>query len=469
MADIEYTVNVNPTQFAPAPGPPGPSGASAYTIAVVHGFVGSEAAWLASLHGSPGPTGQTGNTGSPGPAGPLGSPGISSYTNAQGGFNIPAVGSTVQVAVTNASWIVPGEMVYVAGAGTGGQAGILQVTNVVGNLVTLLNPPPPTGATQGVPEAPTDGQQYGRQSAAWTVVVPNPVASSTTPVMDGIAAVGSGTTWAKADHVHPSDTSRITDAPSDGNLYARKNAAWSIVPAASGPGQGYWDPITNGVYFSDDFNQNSLSSAYGSYTAGGLMGIYNSSTYGSDTTKKINGCSETSTGTTSGTNQGGALVYGMSGTATGSIVYGLGPLTTKARMFWETALPVTAINYRFRFGIAQMTGTNYLTTAPIQGFFFEFVPDQNGGKWRVGVGAASITYTNTSVAPLADTANDLQIDINAAWTQITFTINGTVAATISSGIPTTKGNLFNVHARDTGTTNYFMALDAWSLYYPFAR
>jgi hypothetical protein len=36
-----------------------------------------------------------------------------------------------------------------------------------------------------------------------------PVASSTTPVMDGAAAVGSGTTWARADHVHPSDTSRV--------------------------------------------------------------------------------------------------------------------------------------------------------------------------------------------------------------------------------------------------------------------
>jgi len=32
--------------------------------------------------------------------------------------------------------------------------------------------------------------------------------SSTTPVMDGTAAIGSGTTWARADHVHPTDTSR---------------------------------------------------------------------------------------------------------------------------------------------------------------------------------------------------------------------------------------------------------------------
>lgn len=33
--------------------------------------------------------------------------------------------------------------------------------------------------------------------------------SSTTPAMDGTAAVGTATTYARADHVHPSDTSRL--------------------------------------------------------------------------------------------------------------------------------------------------------------------------------------------------------------------------------------------------------------------
>lgn len=35
-----------------------------------------------------------------------------------------------------------------------------------------------------------------------------PSASSTTPSMDGTASTGTGTTWARADHVHPTDTSR---------------------------------------------------------------------------------------------------------------------------------------------------------------------------------------------------------------------------------------------------------------------
>lgn len=38
--------------------------------------------------------------------------------------------------------------------------------------------------------------------------VSQPAATSTTPAMDGTASVGSETTWAKGDHVHPTDTSR---------------------------------------------------------------------------------------------------------------------------------------------------------------------------------------------------------------------------------------------------------------------
>jgi microcystin-dependent protein len=50
----------------------------------------------------------------------------------------------VVVTVNNAAWVVNGEMLYVDTAGGGpGQAGILQVTNINGNQLTLLNPQPP--------------------------------------------------------------------------------------------------------------------------------------------------------------------------------------------------------------------------------------------------------------------------------------------------------------------------------------
>jgi hypothetical protein len=61
---------------------------------------------------------------------------------------------------------------------------------------------------------PTDVSRYaasnptGYQTAAQVLAVV-PLASVTTPLMDGTAAVGTGTTWAKADHKHPTDTTRL--------------------------------------------------------------------------------------------------------------------------------------------------------------------------------------------------------------------------------------------------------------------
>lgn len=50
-----------------------------------------------------------------------------------------------------------------------------------------------------------------------------PSASSTTPSMDGTAAVGTGTTWARADHVHPTDTSRQATLISGTNIKTINN------------------------------------------------------------------------------------------------------------------------------------------------------------------------------------------------------------------------------------------------------
>jgi hypothetical protein len=59
----------------------------------------------------------------------------------------------------------------------------------------------------GTPAAPTAAANTNTTQIATTAFVIGQ-ASSTTPVMDGTAAVGTGTTFARADHVHPTDTSR---------------------------------------------------------------------------------------------------------------------------------------------------------------------------------------------------------------------------------------------------------------------
>ena len=48
----------------------------------------------------------------------------------------------------------------------------------------------------------------GASIAGYATTASVPVASTTTPIIDGTAAVGTGTTWARADHVHPTDTTR---------------------------------------------------------------------------------------------------------------------------------------------------------------------------------------------------------------------------------------------------------------------
>ena len=54
--------------------------------------------------------------------------------------------------------------------------------------------------------------------------------SSTTPVMDGTATIGVGTTWARADHVHPTDTSRASVASvTAGAAVAANNAGRNLV------------------------------------------------------------------------------------------------------------------------------------------------------------------------------------------------------------------------------------------------
>jgi hypothetical protein len=72
-------------------------------------------------------------------AGAQGIQGVNAYTTATAAFTVPPIGSTVVVSVANASWMVIGEMVWIASAGGGGQAGQMQVQTVAGNSVTLLN------------------------------------------------------------------------------------------------------------------------------------------------------------------------------------------------------------------------------------------------------------------------------------------------------------------------------------------
>jgi hypothetical protein len=81
-----------------------------------------------------GPIGPQGVQGGSGP------PGKNAYTTTSASFTVPAKGSTVTVNVTDTSWVVVGQMVYIDQAGGAGQAGTLQVTAKTSGSLTLLTP-----------------------------------------------------------------------------------------------------------------------------------------------------------------------------------------------------------------------------------------------------------------------------------------------------------------------------------------
>jgi hypothetical protein len=92
-------------------------------------------------------------------------------------------------------------------------------------------------AFTGTPTAPTPAANDNSTKVATTAFVVGQVATAA-PLMDSAAAVGVSLLYARQDHVHPSDTSKLSDAPgsiaNDGNQYARQNGGWVIVTGGGG-------------------------------------------------------------------------------------------------------------------------------------------------------------------------------------------------------------------------------------------
>jgi hypothetical protein len=107
-----------------------------------------------------------------------------------------------------------------------------------------------------------------------------PVASTTTPLMDGTAAIGVGTTWARADHVHASDTSRLalTGGTLTGNLTVNGNlsSAGTITGGVFTSTNGYACRAgAGGALSGNDFNINWTSSTAQLWIDGTNLGQIN--------------------------------------------------------------------------------------------------------------------------------------------------------------------------------------------------
>lgn len=91
------------------------------------------------------------------------------------------------------------------GKGTGGAGGTATAVIPIGGPGTYAKLDSP--ALVGTPTVPTAAQDTNTTQAASTAFVVGQ-ASSSTPAMNGAGAIGSSLRYARADHVHPTDTTR---------------------------------------------------------------------------------------------------------------------------------------------------------------------------------------------------------------------------------------------------------------------
>jgi len=389
------------------------------------------------------------------PGGIKGLDGVSAFTTTSANFTQPTAGSTVTVTVVSTSWMAQGQNVFIPTAGYYSVSSVTDSTHMV-----LTNSNVAGNATAGT--VISSGSMVSPAGATGS--------GGTGGGGGGIAALSDAETSAGSSIINSTAgiLKRLVGSAGVTLVDGGDRLILSIAP--SGNSAGYWDPV-NGTFWQDDFDTNA-STLFTSQNSGGAI-AYATSSYGQDSTKKVNGCIELSTGTGAGNVSAAILRSGNVGTY--NIVYGLGALILKMRIFIEGTLPGTGIGYTARFGIAQAVGgTSFYPagsgTALPQGFYFQYDPDDNSGKWRAVAGSTTPTFYNTTAAVAGDTAYDLEIDVNTAWTSITFYVNGALVQTVSSDIPTTKGTFFSSIIRGTGSsTSFLTAIDSAMLNYQFTR
>jgi hypothetical protein len=188
-ADNEVTAVLTGDQGPPGPpgapgGPPGPQGPPGAQGA--QGFPG--AAGPQGAKGNPGATGPQGVAGSVGPAGPQGAQGLPGLTGPQGPQGV--VGAQ---GPTGADSTVPGPTGAQGAQGPAGATGPISAVPGPTGPQGIQGPAGPQGATGAT----------GAQGAAGAG---SP--STTLPLMNGAAAIGTSMYFSRDDHVHASDTSR---------------------------------------------------------------------------------------------------------------------------------------------------------------------------------------------------------------------------------------------------------------------
>src|SRR5215475_7598684 len=363
---------------------------------------------------------------------PSGTPGsgVNSFTTISASFTQPAVGSNVTVTLGSTTWMVQNQYLFVNGGGT------YQVVNINDATHAILQSVAATG---------------------------NVVSGSTVPAGSGVSPSG------PAGPQGPSGPSGgISDAPSDGNTYGRKNAAWSVVSSGAGPvypsARAFEDDDFTGYIQTNNAPNGKLQ--WNLKTAGG----------GTATNADQTGVTAAGKGlgvwkftvTTSGDLQMISQGPGAGITAPGIIVPGLGICDVEFRI-WIGALPTGADDLIVECGL----GANFASAtgpygADVISFFYYY-----GGaytNWQLQTSKAGTkTLGNTGVAVTAGNWWKLHLAMDAAWANITPTINGTAYSAATANIPTNNLMPFFRVYKGGGTTAISAYIDYFYRDYQFTR
>lgn len=301
----------------------------------------------------------------------------------------------------------------------------------------------------------------GRLTAASSGTAPATVNTVTTPLMDGVAAIGTLTTYARPDHVHPIDTSR---APT-----ASPTFTGTITAAATNVG----------AFTATGITASPISGSTGSFTtlaasstvSGAGFSTYLASPPAIGGTVAAAGAFTTLGATGAATLSGGGT---FTGTYAGAHTYS-GVLTLSAA---ATALSVTnniSVTGQAVVGGLQATGNSTIGTDTTTGTLFLFINGAAASARRLNYRTASINrwsvYTNTTAEGGSDVGSDFAIDrYNDAGTYLgsPLTINranGTVILA-GNGLILNGGIQFAAPTTKTGTAYSLVSTDAMLILNP---
>lgn len=156
------------------------------------------------------------------------------------------------------------------------------------------------------------------------------------------------------------------------------------------------------------------------------------------------------------------LETGTETTGVGNIYKDVSMFLGGATLDWEGLVQLSALSNSTDTYSVEIGAGNIENAEPYNGFWFSYSNGVNGGDWTANTGNGSTTSVDTGVAAAANAWVKLRMVAAANGSEVTFYINGTSVATISTTLPTTSATPFG-HGlqirKSAGTTGRTLYVD----------